>query len=105
MFAIEVIDISKTYRLYNKPSDRLKEVIFRKQLHTSFASLSNISFSVPFGESLGIIGDNGAGKSTILKIVAGTISPILSTDQLKHTLPVWLFDLHFQLPQVLILIF
>lgn len=75
MFAIEVRNILKTYRMYHKPSDRLKEVILRKPLHTPFSSLSDISFSVPFGESLGIIGDNGAGKSTILKIIAGTLTP------------------------------
>ncbi len=75
MFAIDVKSVSKTYRLYRKPSDRLKEIIFKKPLHTPFDSLSDVSFSVPFGESLGIIGDNGAGKSTILKIIAGTLSP------------------------------
>ncbi|MBF0413649.1 MAG: ABC transporter ATP-binding protein [Desulfamplus sp.] len=75
MFAIEAINISKVYRLYKKPSDRLKEFLVRKPLHTPFSSLSDVSFSVPFGESLGIIGDNGAGKSTMLKIVAGTLTP------------------------------
>jgi ABC-type polysaccharide/polyol phosphate transport system ATPase subunit len=61
--------------LYAKPSDRLKEILVRKPLHTQFSSLSDVSFSVQFGESLGIIGDNGAGKSTMLKIVAGTLTP------------------------------
>jgi len=75
MFAIEVNNISKAYRLYRKPSDRLKETIFRKPLHKTFSSLSDISFSVAHGESLGIIGDNGAGKSTMLKIIAGTLTP------------------------------
>jgi len=73
--AIEVGGISKFYRLYNKPSDRLKEVFLRKVLHQSFASLDNISFSVKKGESVGIIGENGAGKSTLLKILAGTLTP------------------------------
>ena len=75
MFAIEVENVSKIYRMYNKPSDRLKEVVFRKPLHTSFSSLTDISLAVSAGESLGIIGDNGAGKSTLLKIVAGTLTP------------------------------
>ena len=73
--AIDVVGISKVYRLYDKPSDRLKEALIRKPLHRSFATLSDISFAVSAGESLGIVGDNGAGKSTLLKIVAGTLTP------------------------------
>lgn len=83
MFAIEAVNISKVYRLYRKPSDRLKEFIVRKPLHTPFSSLSDVTFSVPFGESLGIIGDNGAGKSTMLKIVAGTLTPSSGTLKTK----------------------
>jgi len=75
MYAIDVKQISKVYKLYRKPSDRLKEVLVRRPLHQAFHSLTDISFAVPVGESLGIIGDNGAGKSTMLKIVAGTVSP------------------------------
>lgn len=75
MYAIDVRQISKIYKLYRKPSDRLKEVLVRSPLHQAFHSLTDISFAVPVGESLGIIGDNGAGKSTMLKIVAGTVSP------------------------------
>jgi len=75
MYAIDVRQISKVYKLYRKPSDRLKEVLVRRPLHQAFHSLTDISFAVPVGESLGIIGDNGAGKSTMLKIVAGTVSP------------------------------
>lgn len=75
MLSIDVKHISKVYKIYRKPSDRLKEVLIRKPLHQAFHSLDDISFAVPVGESLGIIGDNGAGKSTILKIIAGTLSP------------------------------
>lgn len=75
MYSIDVRHVSKVYKLYRKPSDRLKEVLIRRPLHQAFHSLDDISFAVPVGESLGIIGDNGAGKSTILKLVAGTVSP------------------------------
>ncbi len=73
--AIEVSSISKVYRLYNKSSDRLREVFYRKSFHQDFASLNNISLTVNKGECVGIIGENGAGKSTLLKILTGTLTP------------------------------
>ncbi len=75
MIAIEVKNISKTYKLYNKPIDRLKEMLFHRPLHTPFQPLKNIHFSLLKGSSLGIIGDNGAGKSTLLKILSKTLTP------------------------------
>ena len=75
MYAIEIRNISKTYRLYRRPIDRLKEAILRRRFHQPFESLKDISFVVPFGETIGIIGENGAGKSTLLKILAGTLTP------------------------------
>lgn len=75
MYALEVQNISKVYRLYAKPVDRLKEVITRRPHHQGFAALDGISFAIPSGMTLGIIGDNGAGKSTLLKILAGTLTP------------------------------
>lgn len=75
MYAITAENVSKSYRLYTKPSDRLKEVLFRRQYHQVFSALEDISFSVKKHETFGIIGDNGAGKSTLLKLLAGTIRP------------------------------
>lgn len=83
---IDVHDIKKTYKIYDKPENRLKEMIlgkinnilFRKSeknFHTEFTALNNISFKVYEGESLGIIGLNGAGKSTLLKIISGILFP------------------------------
>lgn len=73
---IEIKNISKIYNLYNKPSDRLKEVLFARQSrHTEFAALNNVSFNVNKGEILGIIGKNGSGKSTILKIITSVLTP------------------------------
>ncbi len=73
MLSVEFQNVSKIYKLYAKPIDRLKEVIFRKPYHQAFSALQSLSFSVAQGESMGILGDNGAGKSTLLKILAGTL--------------------------------
>lgn len=75
MNAIEAESLTKHYRVYNQPIDRLKESIRRRPYHHLVSSLQDVSFSVAFGETLGIIGDNGAGKSTLLKILAGTTQP------------------------------
>jgi ABC-type polysaccharide/polyol phosphate transport system ATPase subunit len=72
---LEARNIAKRYRIYGKPSDRLKELLLKRSFHDEFTALEDVSFSVPFRQTLGIIGDNGAGKSTLLKILAGTLSP------------------------------
>ncbi len=75
MIAINVRDLTKTYRLYDKPSHRLREIFLRRPFHSEFVALDSISFRVNQGETLGVIGENGAGKSTLLKILSGTLSP------------------------------
>jgi lipopolysaccharide transport system ATP-binding protein len=72
---IAVDSLSKRFKLYRSPSDRLKEIITRKKYHTDFQALNGVSFSVAAGETLGIIGQNGAGKSTLLKILTGILLP------------------------------
>ncbi len=75
--AIEVKNVTKIYRLYEKPADRLKESLSltKKNYHKDFYALRDISFEVKKGESVGIIGTNGSGKSTILKIITGVLTP------------------------------
>ena len=75
--AINVCDVTKIYRLYDKPIDRLKESISltHKKYHKEFFALDKISFSVEKGSTVGIIGTNGSGKSTILKIITGVLNP------------------------------
>ena len=73
---IQVNDLSKIYKLYNKPIDRLKEslCIAKKKNYTEHYALNHVSFQVERGEAVGIIGTNGSGKSTILKIITGVLN-------------------------------
>lgn len=72
---IKVDSISKKFKLYRSPADRLKEIVTHKKYHTGFQALNNVSFAVADGETLGIVGQNGAGKSTLLKILTGILLP------------------------------
>ena len=76
-YGIIVDDVSKMYKLYDKNSDRLKEALglSRKPLYKEHYALRHLSFRVKTGETIGIIGTNGAGKSTILKIITGLLNP------------------------------
>lgn len=84
-FAIQVENIGKVFRIYDKPSDRLRETFSfaRKQYHADFKALNNISFNVKKGGFLGIVGRNGAGKSTLLKILSGELTPSEGTVSIK----------------------
>jgi len=72
---ISVRNLSKVYRVYERPVDRLWELIARRRRHRAFAALTDVDFEVGAGEGVGIIGENGAGKSTLLKILAGITEP------------------------------
>lgn len=75
--AIEVKDVVKIYKLYNKPRDRVKEAFgFGKKQQTKLHyALNGVSLKIAKGETVGIIGTNGSGKSTILKIITGVLNP------------------------------
>jgi len=75
--AISATDLAKAYRIYARPQDRLLQVLYRrrKRLYTNFWALEDVSFDVPRGTTLGVIGRNGSGKSTLLQLVAGTLQP------------------------------
>ncbi len=86
--AITVKDVTKIYKLYEKPVDRLKESLnpTHKEYHRKFYALNNISFEVKKGETVGIIGTNGSGKSTILKIITGVLTPTTGEVQVEGTI-------------------
>ena len=75
--AIEVKDVRKMYKLYEKNSDRLKEALglSRTKKYKEHFALNGISMNIYQGETVGIIGTNGSGKSTILKIITGVLNP------------------------------
>lgn len=74
---ISVEHLTKVYRLYNRPRDRFLESLglSRKRLSKDHYALRDVNFQVKKGETIGIIGTNGSGKSTILKIITGVLTP------------------------------
>ncbi|EJR48939.1 teichoic acids export ATP-binding protein TagH [Bacillus cereus VD107] len=74
-YTVKFQNVTKKYKMYNKPSDKLKD-LFRKQEDGEFHyALSDVSFEVPKGEIIGIIGLNGSGKSTLSNLIAGVTMP------------------------------
>lgn len=74
--AIKVENLKKVYKLYDRRSDRLKETFgLAKNKHKDHYALNGINMEIRQGETVGIIGTNGSGKSTILKIITGVLNP------------------------------
>ena len=75
--AIQVKKLEKAYKLYDKPSDRLRESLglSRKKRYKEHYALKRVDMTIYQGETVGIIGTNGSGKSTILKIITGVLNP------------------------------
>lgn len=74
--SISLCNVSKVYKRYHRPADRLKEILLPgKSRAEEFWAIRNINLEIPKGETIGIIGRNGSGKSTLLQIIAGTLQP------------------------------
>lgn len=74
-YAVIAENISKTYKIYNSSGERMKDFLLPKSYGEEFYALRNISFEVPKGEVVGLIGLNGSGKSTLSNIIAGISEP------------------------------
>ena len=75
--AIKVEHLDKVYKLYDHRRDRLRDALglTKKKLYHEHYALHDVSMEVKKGETVGIIGTNGSGKSTILKIITGVLNP------------------------------
>lgn len=76
---IDVSHVSMHFNLMVEKVDSLKEYVVKllkgKLLYNDFVALNDVSFHVEKGEIVGLVGFNGAGKSTMLKILAGVLTP------------------------------
>ena len=75
--AIVVNSVSKNFRLYHERNRYIKAAILRgrRARFEEFWALDDVSFAVEHGSTLGIIGSNGSGKSTMLKCLTGIYRP------------------------------
>jgi lipopolysaccharide transport system ATP-binding protein len=73
--AISVKNLTKTYRIFNHPGDRIKQALTfgQKQYHKEFTALKDVSFEIKKGDMVGIVGCNGSGKSTLLQLICGIL--------------------------------
>lgn len=83
MIPVKIDQVGKYYRAYDRPSDRLKDLLLGSRRYRAQWALKDVNLAVKEGESVGIIGNNGAGKSTLLKLVAGVLQPSRGTVQTK----------------------
>ena len=76
---IEVKNVKMKFKMSDEPLNSLKEIFTKavtgKLKFNEFLAMNNVSFNVEKGETLGLIGSNGAGKSTTLKVISGILKP------------------------------
>ncbi len=70
-------EVSKIYKLYSSTRKRLLSVFFKNVKHKTKKAVDNVSFNIERGESVALFGKNGAGKSTVLKMITGVSFPTM----------------------------
>ncbi len=75
MIRIRAQELGKSYPVYARQIDSLKEFFFRKSCHQTVWAVRDVELSAIAGSAIGIVGDNGAGKTTLLKLLAGAVTP------------------------------
>jgi teichoic acid transport system ATP-binding protein len=73
--SVIVKDITKKYKLYNKNSEKLLDLLLPKSYGEEYFALRNVSFEAEKGDVIGFVGVNGSGKSTLSNIIAGIVPP------------------------------
>lgn len=75
--AIEAEGLGKAYAIFKRPQDRLKQMLVRgrRKYYDEYWALKDVTLTVRKGETVGLIGRNGSGKSTFLQLLCGTLTP------------------------------
>jgi len=86
--AIRVQGLTKRYHIYSQPADRLKQMLWRgrRRFYDEFTAVSDVTFGVKRGQTVGIVGKNGSGKSTLLQLICGTVAPSAGTVEVRGRL-------------------
>ena len=88
--AVELRNVEMHFNMSKEKLENLKEyfikLVTRKLMYEDFVALDNISFDIKKGDVFGIIGLNGSGKSTTLKVISGILSPTRGTVETNGTI-------------------
>lgn len=82
---IRAHNLGKAYNIYRNPADRLKQFVLGRwrRFFDEYWALQEVSVEIYRGETIGIIGRNGSGKSTFLQLVYGTLAPTTGEREIK----------------------